>query len=43
MGVVPRTAFKRAFVVRKDDTQLHPLDIYPLARQIVERSYALEP
>jgi hypothetical protein len=27
MGVLPRTAFKRAFVVRKEDAQLHPLEI----------------
>jgi hypothetical protein len=27
MGVLPRTAFKRAFMVRKDDTQLYSLEI----------------
>jgi hypothetical protein len=27
MGVLPRTALKRAFMVRKGDTQLYPLEI----------------
>jgi hypothetical protein len=27
MGVLPRTAFKRAFMVRKEDAKLHPLEI----------------
>jgi len=27
MGVLPRTAFKRAFMVRKEDTQLYSLGV----------------